>query len=127
MALNLIQYLLVCLGEEAVEVAHRAAKSVRFGVHECNPKDPTKDNAYLVAEELTQLLAVYAMLVERGAAMPLGHPRLAGVAEAKRAAFDRYAGYSAQLGILQQPEDHASAGADMARVVQRSTGAHPAA
>lgn len=38
--MNKVEYLLACLAEEAVEVAQRATKAMRFGCNEVQPGQP---------------------------------------------------------------------------------------
>ncbi len=59
------EHLLVCLMEEAAEVQHAAAKALRFGLHDGYPKTSTT-NMQDIATELNDLMAVAAMLSDRG-------------------------------------------------------------
>ena len=64
--MNKIEHLLMCVAEEAGEVAQAAGKSGRFGVTDSHPKrDMVPNNEYLV-KEVNDLLAVLEMLIESG-------------------------------------------------------------
>jgi NTP pyrophosphatase (non-canonical NTP hydrolase) len=64
--MNFNEYLLTCLSEEASEVAHRVSKALRFSLNERHHSNPTQTNADLIAEELTDLLAVADMARDAG-------------------------------------------------------------
>lgn len=50
------QHLLTILAEECAEVAQRASKAIRFGLHEVQPGQPD-DNQFRLEVELADLLA----------------------------------------------------------------------
>jgi hypothetical protein len=95
-----LEHTLVILGEECMEVAHRVAKALRFGLDECNPADPTKTNAYLIGEERAQLVAVYARLCAAGVVPDLTTPEFTAISDRKFVKVDQYMGYSVQCGTL---------------------------
>ncbi len=63
--MNKIEYLLVCLNEECVEIAKDATKALRFGLNDRNELAPdSKTNAERLMSEVNDLLGVMNMLVE---------------------------------------------------------------
>jgi hypothetical protein len=88
--LNETEHLLIVLSEECAEVAHRVSKALRFGMVEVQPGQ-SKSNAERVTDELTDLLAVAEMLVERGVLPPHGNPMHMNQKREKVQAFMRYA------------------------------------
>lgn len=63
--MNIEQYLLTCLGEEGVEIAHSASKANRFGLDDVWPGKPTTNRTDLVAE-FNDLVAVMELLQANG-------------------------------------------------------------
>jgi hypothetical protein len=65
--MNIKEHLLVCLAEEAAEVAQDCDKSLRFGLDDINVLNPTgPSNRERLIVELNQLLGVVFMLVTIG-------------------------------------------------------------
>ncbi len=70
--MNRDEYLLTCLIEECVEVAHRASKALRFGLNEVQVEQPKrrpndgKTNEERLADELGDLFAIVEMLEDLG-------------------------------------------------------------
>lgn len=63
--MNIKEHLLVCLMEEAAEVAKDVSKSLRFGMEDRNILNPTgPTNRERLIEELNDFMAVIAMLTE---------------------------------------------------------------
>lgn len=58
--LTRLQSLLTTCGEEAVEVAQRCSKALRFGLHQTQLGQP-HDNATRIIREFTELVAVMEM------------------------------------------------------------------
>lgn len=58
------EHLLVILGEECNEVAHRVSKALRFGLREVQEGQPLT-NAERIIEEYSQLQAVMQMLFDQ--------------------------------------------------------------
>jgi hypothetical protein len=100
-----LEHTLVILGEECMEVAHRVAKALRFGLAECNPADPTKNNAYLIGEEFAQLLAVYARLSAAGMVPDQTTEAMTTAREKKFAKMEEYMEYSVRCGTLVPPAE----------------------
>lgn len=63
--MTLEQYLLQCLGEEGIEIAHAVSKAVRFGLDDEWPGKATT-NRQDIKQEFNDLLAVLEMLMEFG-------------------------------------------------------------
>ncbi len=59
------EHLLECLSEECSEVIKEVCKAQRFGLEDINPKTGVR-NRTAISHELTDLIAVVDMLVDRG-------------------------------------------------------------
>lgn len=81
-----VRELLVILGEEAAEVAHRVAKTLRFGTTEVQPGQPY-DNAERIADEIGDLLGVMDRLSDLGV---IDTARVEAAGAAKHAKLARY-------------------------------------
>lgn len=91
------KYLLTCLAEEASEVAVRASKAIRFGLHEIQPGQE-KTNTQRLIDELTDLIAVIQMLgLERHIDLDARDAAI----RAKWEKIDKFYQYSRQLGEAQ--------------------------
>lgn len=67
-----IEHLLVCLAEEATEVAQAATKALRFGLDEHADGERTYEaNGAKIYHEIHDLIAVYRMLANRTIALPV--------------------------------------------------------
>lgn len=96
------QLLLTSVAEEAVEVAQRATKALRFGLGEVQAGQEL-DNATRLGHELAELLAVVEMVEqETGVVVLPPAASLAGLARAKRAKVEQYLALSAREGVLDQ-------------------------
>ncbi len=90
--MNEREYLLTCLAEEAAEVAQAASKVIRFGPDERNNKPRTA--AEHLAYEISEMIEVAKMLVERGIIPPfLDCPE-------KRTRVLHFMDYSRERGLL---------------------------
>lgn len=56
------QYLLTCLMEECGEVVQAASKHIRHGANNYNPINPNYTNEAMLADELTDVMAIMGML-----------------------------------------------------------------
>ena len=102
--MNMTEYLLTKINEEALEVAHRATKALRFGLDEVQPGQEA-DNAQRMIGEYMQLVASLQMLemhTERSL-IPRGSLREAMV-DAAIAKTQEFMNYSRQLGTLTDGE-----------------------
>lgn len=89
--LNKTEHLLVILGEEAAEVAHRTAKALRFGLTDIDPV--RKETARRVLErELADLMAVAEIL---------GLEIRDEDKTAKREKLEKYMAYARKVGTLE--------------------------
>jgi hypothetical protein len=95
MAINETDHLLACLAEECAEVSQRVMKALRFGIDEVQPEQALT-NAERIVNELTDLLAVVAMLEERGI---IGRGKAEAFA-AKRIKVKHFMKYAASIGAL---------------------------
>lgn len=94
------EHLMAILGEEAVEVAHRASKMLRFGRQEVEPKQ-TRTNEERLFDEMCDLIAVYKML---------GLPTLKSDAAAvkmfeKKNKVEKFLAYSKECGTLEDERE----------------------
>jgi hypothetical protein len=96
--MNKVEYLLICLMEEAAEIQQAAAKALRFGLDNHHP-DRMETNAQELQKELTDLDATRSMLISENA-LPSGYhfitPKIKKV--------ERYMQISEEFGILQRQD-----------------------
>lgn len=92
------QYLLVCLAEEAAEVAHAALKAARFGLDDRFHADPAQRPGAILWRELADLRGLQDLLVERIG--DLDHTPFPDLVAAKIAKARRFMEYSRQRGRL---------------------------
>lgn len=93
-----IEYLLICLMEEAAEVQQIAAKALRFGLGNHHPDHPETTNAAEIRRELLDLDAIHTMLLKEEA-LPIQVSSI----EAMRPKIEKVQHYmriSADLGVL---------------------------
>ena len=99
--MNVIEHLLVCLGEEAAEITQDCAKSLRFGLDDVNVLNPMgPNNRQRLMVEITQLAAVVDMLMEEGA-LPRWEKEGEDIFEAKKAKVREFMEYARKKGTLQ--------------------------
>lgn len=98
--MNTTEYLLTKINEEALEVAHRASKALRFGLDEVQPGQ-VEDNAQRMVNEYIQLVATLIMLEAHigKTIVPKGSLRAAMI-DAAIAKMNHFMEYSRQLGTL---------------------------
>jgi NTP pyrophosphatase (non-canonical NTP hydrolase) len=103
--MNRMEHLLSIVAEEAVEVAQRATKALRFGVHEAQPGQELS-NLQRMRGELCDLLAAFEMVYDEAGHQfgQLGHHArelvdLDAIA-AKKAKVEKFLAYSRELGTL---------------------------
>ena len=100
-AINIQEYLLICLAEECSEVQQRICKALRFGFLEVQPDQPL-NNLARIALELADLHGVLELLAENGCSIV---PKSRDLIEAKKAKVTRFMELSRKQGTLQsQPE-----------------------
>lgn len=98
--MNVIEHLLTCLAEEAVEMAQDTCKALRFGLGDVNYLKPDgPDNRERLIVEMNQFEAVKKMLIEAGH-LPADWERL-DVQQAKREAVETNMAYAEAKGVLQ--------------------------
>lgn len=103
--MNAKQYLLVCLAEECAEVSQEVGKALRFGIEHDWPGDKNQGtNAQRIEKELTDLFAVFEMLVAEGVFPPV-HCGLRGFSasaiEAKKEKVRQFMHYAREKGTLE--------------------------
>ena len=96
--MNRVEYLLAKVAEECCEVAQRAIKAQRFGVHEVQPGQPLSNRERLRLE-LADLKAVVELLEGEtfDSFSPLTHD-----VEAHKAKIAEYMNYSERCGTLEK-------------------------
>lgn len=92
--------------EECSEVAKRASKSLRFGIHEnpINRKD-NKSNLMLIAEEMIDLLTIMDLLDEElGGKLSeeIMKQEADGAIDKKKAKFQTFVEYSQMKGCVEK-------------------------
>lgn len=97
--MNRSEHLLTCLAEECSEVAQRVSKALRFGLAEIQ-RDQPLNNAERIIEELNDLFAVTAILMEEGILPPFPETGSGALTAAKRAKIERYMEISRATGAL---------------------------
>lgn len=63
--MNIVEHLLLCLAEEAGEVAQAAGKAGRFGMYDAPPSGGLQNNEYIVCE-VNDVLAILELLQQYG-------------------------------------------------------------
>lgn len=98
--MNRDEHLLTVIAEEAVEVAQRATKALRFGLHETQPGQ-ARSNAIRLWHEVCYLQAALTMLVDSGALARLPQQEEARLVADKIKKVEQFLAYSRQLGTLE--------------------------
>jgi len=96
------EHLYAIAAEEAVEVAQRCTKALRFGGTEVQPGQPL-DNRVRILQEFADLLAALEMLGFSVGPGPLDPLR--PWVDAKRAKVERFLAYSVECGTLAAPQE----------------------
>lgn len=101
------EHLLTIAVEEAVEIAHRGCKILRFGPTEVQPGQ-SLNNSERFMEEFVQLSAVVGMLNEEGVlaapAQQKGDLEIQLMVDDKKTRIERYLAYSEECGTLERSE-----------------------
>lgn len=97
--MNRREHLLTIVGEEAVEVAQRAAKALRFGLEEVQPGQDLTNLQRLMGEVYDLLGALEMLHEDVGRRMGIDLDAIA----AKKAKVENFLAYSRELGTLQDP------------------------
>jgi hypothetical protein len=93
--MNIQEYLLTCLGEEAAELGQTAGKALRFGLDDIYyPESPRE----AIIREFNDLVAVLELLNENGVDFKKLHRK--DLIEAKRKKLKEFMEYSIKKGIL---------------------------
>jgi len=93
--MNREEHLLTVLSEECAEVIKEVTKSLRFGLNDHKPGNPTS-NAQRITNELGDLLGIMEMLIDENIIKP---PEKSS-AENKKSKVEKYLKYSAHIGKL---------------------------
>lgn len=94
--MNRTEHLLVCLGEEANEVAHMVSKSLRFGLDDKYPEQALL-NRERITQELTDLFAVALLLEKEGHfLLDTSHEAIT----AKQEKVEKFLAYAKERGTL---------------------------
>lgn len=97
--MNRREHLLTCLAEECTEVGQRVAKALRFGLTEVQAGQPLTNRAR-ISEELRDLVAVVAILIDEGVLDGDECLTSAEHVDAKRAKIERFMEISRREGVL---------------------------
>lgn len=98
--MNTTEYLIAMVEEEALEIAHRASKALRFGLDEVQPGQD-KTNAERMVNEYIQLNATLGMLqAHLSMALIPSAKEQQPIVDAKIAKVFQFMEYSRQLGTL---------------------------
>lgn len=90
------EYLIQCLGEEALEIAHRVSKIQRFGINERQPGEA--DNRARLVQEINDFFGALDLALARGVSFPgLRNPE---AITNKKFKILNFLEYSRQLGIV---------------------------
>lgn len=89
------QHLIAILGEEGVEVSQRTTKALRFGLNEVQPEQPF-DNAERIMREMSDMIAVYEMLVDEGLVPPVKKSLI----QNKKDKVEKFLVYSDEQGMI---------------------------
>jgi hypothetical protein len=63
--MNVEEYLLTCLNEESLEIAHAVNKAKRFGLDDINPDNGLTNREHIL-KEFNDQMGVFDMLIELG-------------------------------------------------------------
>ncbi len=92
------EHLLVCLNEEAVEIAHHVDKALRFGLSDHDPTvEGAQTEAERIREEFADLIAVYDLLIANGTLMAPSSKLI----EDKKGKLNKFMGYARERGTLE--------------------------
>lgn len=100
--MNEEEYLLVCLMEEASEIAQAAAKSIRFGLDDTHPNRPTENNELDLLTEFYQLLTVMELLQENNLIQKISTDQIQKIKAKKKRKLTEYMKYSKDKGKLRE-------------------------
>lgn len=98
--MDMTEYLLTLITEEALEIAHRATKASRFGLDEVQPgQDQT--NTQRMVGEYVDLVTTFMLLEQHLGVtlLPSGTERREMI-DAKIEKIQKFMEYSRQLGVL---------------------------
>lgn len=88
--MNSVEHLLTCLSEECSEIQQAVAKALRFGLGDGSPITETT-NAYDIAKECVDFLAVLEMLESTGVLKKLSTQELIDKKKLKVLSYMEYA------------------------------------
>jgi NTP pyrophosphatase (non-canonical NTP hydrolase) len=104
--MNLKEYLLTCLAEEAAEVSQGAAKAIRFGLDDRYPDAGSPTTEAKLLAELNDLLGVVALCQIHGILPNNLWDR--GRMDDKQEKVRKYMEYSRKVGTLEERKPHAN-------------------
>lgn len=94
------EYLLVCLAEEAGELAHECHKALRFGLNDHHPDAPAGTNAERIVTEYAHVVYLYNRLCSRQDIPEATEDEMTDIHIRKHARFTKYMQYARQVGQL---------------------------
>lgn len=95
--MNKREYLLTCLSEESLEIAHAVCKGLRFGLEDVGPNKEAS-NLEQLRREICDLLAIVELLEEDGLDMYTWNKLSI---DAKKKKVKKYMQYSIERGCLE--------------------------
>ena len=103
--MNLVQFYLLKIAEEAGEVAHIALKAAQFGLSETEP-GRLESNAQRLHGELTDLSAMVHRLgsIQSEFFFDIGSPDHMAIVN-KLNKVEKYLSYSVELGMVNDPDE----------------------
>ena len=92
--MDLENYLLVCLMEEASEITQAAAKSIRFSLDDHHPERENQTNEDELLEEFYQCITIVEMLQEKNILKELSEEKIQCIKKNKKDKVIKYMSYS---------------------------------
>lgn len=96
------EHLMTVAMEECAEIQQAISKSLRFGLNNYHPNNPSIRNGDQIVTEFAQLWGVMTMLVEAGVLPYFSASSLGEVAQAKREKVAKYMELSRELGLVSE-------------------------
>ena len=94
--------LMVVAMEECAEIQQAISKSLRFGLNNYHPNDPSITNGDQIVTECAQLWGVMTMLIEAGVLPYFSATSLSEIARAKKEKVAKYMELSQKLGCVEE-------------------------
>lgn len=95
--MNLQEYILNSVSEEASEIAQASSKCLRFGMVDFHPSNGMQPNGERLIQEVNDLIAIVELLGEHNF-LNINKLNDFGTKQLKKEKFYKYLGYSKELG-----------------------------